>query len=82
MLSFLYGPTLTFIHDYWKNHRIKELKLHNFNSLKLAIFRHHDICQCFLEMEVRGWVAIEKSYKARIPIECEKQTNAPKDVHF
>ena len=20
-LSFLYGPTLTFIHDYWKNHR-------------------------------------------------------------
>ena len=20
MLSFLYGPSLTFIHDYWKNH--------------------------------------------------------------
>ena len=41
-------------------------------------YNYHDICQWFLEMEVRGWVAIAKSYKARIPIECEKQTNAPK----
>ena len=22
MLSFLYGPTLTFIHDYWKSHSL------------------------------------------------------------
>ena len=36
-LNFIYSSTLTSIHDYWKNHRIKELKLHNFNSLKLAI---------------------------------------------
>ena len=25
MLSFLYGPTLTFIHDYWKNHSFASL---------------------------------------------------------
>ena len=26
-LSFLYSPTLTFIHDYWKNHSFDEMDL-------------------------------------------------------
>ena len=27
VLSFLYGPTLTFIHDYWKNHSFDSMDL-------------------------------------------------------
>ena len=27
VLSFLYGPTLTFIHDYWKNHNLDQIDL-------------------------------------------------------
>ena len=28
MLSFLYGPTLTSIHDYWKNHSFDQVDLY------------------------------------------------------
>ena len=27
VLSFLYGPTLTFIHDYWKNHSFDQMNI-------------------------------------------------------
>ena len=31
VLSFLYGPPLTSIHDYWKNHSLKKKKNHSFD---------------------------------------------------
>ena len=37
MLSLLYGPTLTFIHDYWKNH--------SFDQADLLLAKQ---CLCFL----------------------------------
>ena len=52
VLSFLYSPTLTSIHDHWKNHSLQKVKMVNF---MLCIFCHglpkwlshkDSICQC------------------------------------
>ena len=53
MLRFLYGPTLIFIYDYWKNHSFPSKKQVSFNFMA-AVIIHSDsgaqekkICPCF-----------------------------------
>ena len=38
-LNLLYGPILTSIHDYWKNHIIKN----NYNSNYVLLFTTHEV---------------------------------------
>ena len=37
MISFLYGPTLTSIHDYWKNHSFDYAMLSHFSRVRLYV---------------------------------------------
>ena len=60
VLSLLYGPTLTFIHDYWKNHSFDYTDL-SWQSNVSAFYLHHG--RCYDCCQHHTWMRREWRYR-------------------